>query len=88
MIDYKTQELELNGVPRLGITLDLYPDTTFVIGGIEFIEEQDRLKIKYRYDIIEGTTPENIQIFEAAIGEFIRYYIQENPDKLIYHGGT
>jgi hypothetical protein len=84
---YKTQELEVNGVPRLGIVLDKYPDTVFVVGAIEFIEQQDELKLSYKYDIIEGTNPTHVREFETDIGNFIYTYILDHPQELVFHGG-
>ena len=85
---YKTRELEINEVPCLGIILDEYPTTVFIVGGVQFLEENETLRLKFDYNIIEGPTPDDLVAFQEAIGKFIEYYIEQNPENIVYTGGT
>jgi hypothetical protein len=86
---FKTEELEINGVPRLGITLDRYPDVSFVVGAVQFNEVDGQLRISYNYDVVEGAVPSDKQSFEHAIGDFVVWYLknQQSEAPVAYYGG-
>lgn len=86
---YQVEELEINGVPRLGITLNEYPEAQFVLGAIEFVEVDGGCKLKYNYDMVDTPAPFPIERFEKAIGDFVMHYLQNpSPDNPItYTGG-
>ena len=88
-MNYTITDLELNGVPRLGVTLGSYPHVTFVVGAVEFLEVDGYLKVKYKYDIVEGDDPVDKKQFEKDVGDFIVWYFQ-NADEhpVAYTGGT
>lgn len=88
-MNYSITDLEINGVPRLGVTLGSYPNVTFVVGAVEFLEVDGYLKVKYNYDIVEGTKPDNSKQFEKDVGDFILWYFQNtNEHPVVYTGGT
>lgn len=86
---YQVEELEINGVPRLGITLDEYPGHQFVLGAIEFVEVDDGCKLKYNYVMVENPAPMPKARFEKAIGDFVLHYLQNQSEHpVVYTGGT
>lgn len=84
---YNTKDVEINGCPRILISLQDFPDTWFVLEGVSIIEENQFARLKYHYNIIEGKSPEDIKRFEKAIGDFIVWYITNHQDQLIFKGG-
>jgi hypothetical protein len=88
MSNYKTKEIVVNEREMLGVTLDEFPDTLFVIGAVKFEEVEGQLKLSYTYEVIEGETPTNKSKFENCIGDFIIEFIDANPNQLVYTGGT
>lgn len=86
-VEYTTEDLEVNGTPRLGIRLAAYPDVSFVVGAVELLEEDDQLRLKYQWDLVEGTPPDT-NAFKNAVGDFVLDYITHQGKELIYTGGT
>lgn len=85
---YHTKNVEVSGSPRVGVVLDLFPELTIVLGGIRFVEELDTLRIKYSYNVIEGSIEATrIHELETAIGNMIVNYIENHGTDLIYYGG-
>ncbi len=85
---YSLEDVEINDVPRVGVRLDAYPHTLFVVGAVEFLEVEDSLRVKYNYDIVSGITPTDTRQFEHAVGDFIVHYFQNQKEHPVaYHGG-
>lgn len=88
-MNYQVEELEINGVPRLGITLNEYPDHQFVLGAIEFVEVDGKCVMKYNYDMVVNTAPLPIDKFEKAIGDFVLHYLEQQAEHpVVFTGGT
>lgn len=85
---YRTKNVEINGQPRVSILLQDFPNTWFVIGKVSIIEENEFVRLKYRYDIIEGEQPHNIENFEKAIGDFIVWFMTTHKDKLVFKSSS
>lgn len=86
---FKTEDIEINGAPRVSIILDAYPDVSFVLDYAKILEIDGYAKLSYNYNIVSGT-PSDTKQFEHAIGDFIVWYIDNKNDEmpLIFKGGT
>ena len=84
---YKTKDIEINGQPRILISLKDFPSTWFVLGKVSIEEEQGSARLKFHYDIIEGQLPDDVKLFEKSVGDFIVWYMTNNQEQLIYKGG-
>ena len=83
---YNTEEIEINDAPRYGIRLDNFKDVLFILGSVSLEEENEHLRIRYNYEILEGTVndPSN---FEKSVGDFICFCITNKNDQFAYFGG-
>lgn len=88
MIKYTTRDLSVNDRELLEITLEKYPNSPFVIGRVSFEEVDGKLNLSYNYDIVGGEVPKDIKEFERHIGDLIVTFIKDNPEELVYAGGT
>lgn len=88
----KIEEIEVNGDPRWGITLEEYPNTVFVLDSVEFKEENERVRMRYHYEVVEGYVPEGVEKFdfEQKVGDFIVWHIENRPEDqpVVYARGT
>lgn len=81
---FTTEDLEVNGVPRLGVRLSEYPDVMFVLGRVSLEEVDGQAKLSYNYDVVEGKSPG--KQFEKSVGDFIVEYCLTNENKVFLGG--
>ena len=87
-MNYTTRDLMVNERELIAIRLESHPNTEFVIGRVSFEEVGKELKLSYNYDIIDGVVPDDIKEFEKQVGDLIITFIKDNPQDLVYAGGT
>ena len=90
-MDFSVRDIEINDVPYVGVTLGRYPEATFILTEVKFVEEDNGLRLVYHYNIIEGEEPRDRKKFDIAVGDFIMHYIETSAEQehpLVFKGGT
>ena len=79
-------ETELGKTFAINVIRGKWKDVVFYYGAVRFIEEDDRLRLKFTYDVIrnERMKDTSSQEFMEYAGKLLEYLINNHSDKVSF----
>jgi hypothetical protein len=92
MTNYRLTDQQSNGFDVIELTSDPFSGILYTYGGVQLIEEDDTLRVKFDYDVIldNNNVDTNTQEFRNHIGDILMELIEDGAmnNNLTYTGGT
>lgn len=92
MTNYRLTDAQSNGFDVIELTSDSFSGILYTYGGVQLIEEDDTLRVKFDYDIVldNGKVDTTSQEFRNHIGDILMELIEQGAmnNNLTYVGGT